>query len=99
MEYVPATDEEEHLAASLVDEALAGYAGRIPPEALPEIRDYLIAELTITSYGRRELRILGARTAADRSAEVLKFGAVEEKLKKRAAARDAGAHARAAGAL
>lgn len=82
MDPAVASAEEEQLAEALVDEALADYVGRIPSAALAEIREYLVDELTITTYGRKQLRLLGAKTAADRSAEVLKYGAVEARLKK-----------------
>ena len=52
----PSPDTDDDLIEELLDEALAGYEGVLPPEALQAIRARLGDTLAATTEGRRLLR-------------------------------------------
>ncbi len=62
--------ELERLAHSLVEAALDGYERILAPDALQDIREYLIDELLCSSYGLARLRRLSALPSASASDEI-----------------------------
>lgn len=61
--------EMEKLATELVDEATAGHAKLLRPEALQRLREHLIDELLCTNYGRDKLRNIMAAPVVHASEE------------------------------
>ena len=76
--------EMEKLATELVDEATAGYAKMLRPEAVERLREHLINELLCTNYGRDRLRNIMAAPVVHSSDELPTIDApasVEKKKK------------------
>ncbi len=71
---LPPTPAEEALAASLADEAMAGYDATLPAEVLEDVREQLLVELLFTNEGREKLRRLLPSPVVHQSEEVLREG-------------------------
>ena len=74
--------ELERLAHTLVAEALDGYERVLAPDALQDIREYLIDELLCSSYGLARLRRLSALPSASASDEIVREHEVLKNTKK-----------------
>lgn len=82
----PPTSDDE-LIEDLLDEALAGYEGVLPPEALAAVRARLGDALAATSEGRRLLRQIKPDPQVSQSADLVApgaEGAAAEKAKTKA---------------
>jgi hypothetical protein len=74
---LPPTPAEEAHAASLADDAMAGYDATLPPDVLEDVREQLMVELLFTNEGREKLRRLLPSPMVHQSEEVLREGATE----------------------
>lgn len=73
----PPPTSDDALIDDLLDEALAGYEGVLPPEALAVLRARLGDTLAATSEGRRLLRQIKPDPQVSHSADLVAPGAEE----------------------